>query len=171
MVIKPSTCLWLVWLRTSLCATRLCVGRGTSVPLMETIQLPCVTRRRRWKRSPTKCSQILIKTRLTLDSTTMDGSKRPKVFPTRVPQLLLNGTMGIAVGMATNIPPHNLTEVMNALEALCERPRNRHRWTHGIHQGQTSQLDLLFTTQQRSKRCTPLVVEVSRFVHVLKSKK
>ncbi len=46
----------------------------------------------------------------------------PRVLPTRVPQLLLNGTMGIAVGMATNIPPHNLNEVMDALSALSEDP-------------------------------------------------
>lgn len=48
--------------------------------------------------------------------------KEPKVLPTRIPQLLLNGTMGIAVGMATNIPPHNLTEVMNSLIVLSEKP-------------------------------------------------
>ena len=42
-----------------------------------------------------------------------DGTKKePKVLPTRVPNLLLNGTLGIAVGMATNIPPHNLGEVI-----------------------------------------------------------
>lgn len=44
-----------------------------------------------------------------------DSLKEPTVFPTRVPTLLTNGSSGIAVGMATNIPPHNLTEVMNAL--------------------------------------------------------
>jgi len=44
-----------------------------------------------------------------------DGTRRePIVFPSAVPNLLLNGTLGIAVGMATNIPPHNLTEVINA---------------------------------------------------------
>jgi DNA gyrase subunit A len=48
--------------------------------------------------------------------------KEPRVMPARIPQLLLNGTMGIAVGMATNIPPHNLTELMNALMALLENP-------------------------------------------------
>lgn len=48
--------------------------------------------------------------------------EEPRVLPTRIPQLLLNGTMGIAVGMATNIPPHNLSEVMEALSALSENP-------------------------------------------------
>ena len=50
-----------------------------------------------------------------------DGSeKEPSVMPTRVPNLLVNGSSGIAVGMATNIPPHNLTEVINASLALID---------------------------------------------------
>jgi DNA gyrase subunit A len=46
--------------------------------------------------------------------------KEPKVLPTTVPSLLLNGTLGIAVGMATNIPPHNLAEVIDATTYLIE---------------------------------------------------
>ncbi len=46
----------------------------------------------------------------------------PVVFPTKIPNLLINGSSGIAVGMATNIPPHNLTEVMDALIALIDDP-------------------------------------------------
>ena len=46
----------------------------------------------------------------------------PAVLPTRVPNLLVNGSVGIAVGMATNIPPHNLTEVVNGLLALLDEP-------------------------------------------------
>jgi DNA gyrase subunit A len=46
----------------------------------------------------------------------------PQVMPTRVPNLLVNGSAGIAVGMATNIPPHNLTEVVNATLALIDEP-------------------------------------------------
>lgn len=50
-----------------------------------------------------------------------DGSQRePTVMPSRIPNLLLNGTMGIAVGMATNIPPHNLTELINGLLHLMD---------------------------------------------------
>lgn len=50
-----------------------------------------------------------------------DGTKKePKVLPTAVPNLLLNGTLGIAVGMATNIPPHNLNEVMDAVIHLAD---------------------------------------------------
>lgn len=46
------------------------------------------------------------------------STQEPMVLPTRIPNLLLNGVMGIAVGMATNIPPHNLTEVIDALMYL-----------------------------------------------------
>ncbi len=50
-----------------------------------------------------------------------DGTKNePKVLPTAVPNLLLNGTLGIAVGMATNIPPHNLGEIIDAVDHLLE---------------------------------------------------
>ncbi len=52
-----------------------------------------------------------------------DGTrKEPIVLPTSVPNLLLNGTLGIAVGMATNIPPHNLTEVVDATAHLVDNP-------------------------------------------------
>ncbi len=52
-----------------------------------------------------------------------DGShQEPRVLPAKLPNLLLNGTMGIAVGMATNIPPHNLTELAGAVNHLIENP-------------------------------------------------
>lgn len=52
-----------------------------------------------------------------------DGKERePAVLPTRIPNLLINGSSGIAVGMATNVPPHNLGEVVNACLAILERP-------------------------------------------------
>jgi DNA gyrase subunit A len=51
-----------------------------------------------------------------------DTLEEPTVLPTRIPNLLVNGASGIAVGMATNIPPHNLTEVVNATIAAIENP-------------------------------------------------
>lgn len=52
-----------------------------------------------------------------------DGSEvEPEVLPAKLPNLLLNGQMGIAVGMATNIPPHNLTEVVDAVICLIDKP-------------------------------------------------
>ena len=64
-----------------------------------------------------------------LDKDTVDFTENydgtlmmPSVFPSKVPNLLVNGSSGIAVGMATNIPPHNLTEVVNACLALLDDP-------------------------------------------------
>jgi len=51
-----------------------------------------------------------------------ETEREPSVFPTRVPNLLVNGSAGIAVGMATNIPPHNLREIVNACLALIDNP-------------------------------------------------
>lgn len=55
---------------------------------------------------------------------TYDGAhKEPKVLPSKFPNLLLNGSMGIAVGMATNIPPHNLSELCDGITHLIENPQ------------------------------------------------
>ena len=51
-----------------------------------------------------------------------ESKKEPRVLPSRFPNLLVNGSNGIAVGMATNIPPHNLTEVINACVAVIDDP-------------------------------------------------
>lgn len=53
-----------------------------------------------------------------------DSLNEPKVLPTKIPNLLINGSAGIAVGMATNIPPHNLTEVMKGLLLLIDKPES-----------------------------------------------
>jgi len=53
-----------------------------------------------------------------------DGTRQePMVLPSKLPQLLLNGQMGIAVGMATSIPPHNLTELVDGINHLIENPK------------------------------------------------
>ena len=51
-----------------------------------------------------------------------ESESEPEVLPTRVPNLLVNGSSGIAVGMATNLPPHNLTEIVNATIHLIQHP-------------------------------------------------
>lgn len=51
-----------------------------------------------------------------------DSQKEPAVLPSRIPNLLVNGSSGIAVGMATNIPPHNLREVIDGLVYLIDHP-------------------------------------------------
>src|SRR5208282_547288 len=79
----------------------------------------------------TECKLTRLAERLLLDidkdtvdfGPNFDGSQQqPEVLPAQIPNLLINGSDGIAVGMATNIPPHNLTEVCNALLALIEKP-------------------------------------------------
>ncbi|KAA6319252.1 DNA gyrase subunit A, partial [termite gut metagenome] len=61
--------------------------------------------------------QDLYKETVDFDPNFDNTLQEPKVMPTRIPNLLVNGTSGIAVGMATNMPPHNLSEVINACEA------------------------------------------------------
>src|SRR5262249_54022251 len=51
-----------------------------------------------------------------------DSEQEPEVLPARVPNLLVNGSSGIAVGMATNVPPHNLTEITEAVIHLIQNP-------------------------------------------------
>ena len=58
-----------------------------------------------------------------------DTEKEPTVLPSRFPNLLINGTTGIAVGMATNIPPHNLTEVIDAVVKIIDNKVEEDRET------------------------------------------
>ena len=74
-----------------------------------------------------------------IDSDTVDftpnydeSSQEPSVLPARIPNLIVNGSTGIAVGMATNIPPHNLTEVLNATIALLQKEKGDSRTDLGI---------------------------------------
>ena len=69
-----------------------------------------------------------------IDSDTVDfvpnydeSTLEPSVLPARIPNLIINGSSGIAVGMATNIPPHNLKEVVNAAIALLSKSPQDHR--------------------------------------------
>jgi DNA gyrase subunit A len=69
-------------------------------------------------------------------SPNFDGSlEEPRVLPARFPNLLVNGSAGIAVGMATNIPPHNLVEVCNAVEAYIDNPKMDTKELMGILKG------------------------------------
>ena len=58
-----------------------------------------------------------------------ETEKEPVVLPSRFPNLLVNGTSGIAVGMATNIPPHNLTEVINGVVKIIDNQVDEGRET------------------------------------------
>ena len=88
---------------------------------MATRPPPCATPKRGWRRCRWRLLGDIEKN--TVDFwPNFDGSlKEPLVLPAAVPNLLVNGATGIAVGMATNIPPHNLGEVCDALCYLIER--------------------------------------------------
>jgi DNA gyrase subunit A len=76
----------------------------------------------RWPKLPTNCLPIWTRKPLISAPTTMAPKKNPWCLPTRLPNLLVNGSGGIAVGMATNIPPHNLNEVVDACLHLLKNP-------------------------------------------------
>ncbi len=64
-----------------------------------------------------------------------DSLEEPSVLPSRIPNLLINGSSGIAVGMATNIPPHNITEVINGAILLIDKPDTDVRELLGVVKG------------------------------------
>ena len=69
-----------------------------------------------------RCSPTSTRTPSTSPTTTPGEVTEPTVLPSRFPNLLVNGSQGIAVGMATNIPPHNLGEVIDATIHLIDHP-------------------------------------------------
>ena len=83
---------------------------------------PCATPSAGWRGSPTKCSARSSRKRSRSGPATTARKHEPVVLPSRVPNLLVNGATGIAVGMATNIPPHNLHEMCTALVKLLDNP-------------------------------------------------
>ena len=82
-----------------------------------------------YRYTESRMSKIAVKMMADIDKDTVDfipnyddRLKEPTVLPVRFPNLLVNGSMGIAVGMATNIPPHNLREVINGMCAVIDNP-------------------------------------------------
>ena len=87
-------------------------------------------------------SRIAVEMLRDIDANTVDWMpnydetrREPRVLPSRMPNLMVNGAAGIAVGMATNIPPHNLGEVVDAIVHLVDNPEGRRRRAHALHQG------------------------------------
>ncbi len=82
-----------------------------------------------------------------------DGSEHePLVLPTRFPTLLVNGSSGIAVGMATNIPPHNLSDTVNACLRLLDAPDTEIDELIDIIQAPTSRPGQPSTAERRARR-------------------
>ena len=84
---------------------------------------PPVHRDARWRRSPWRWCATSTRTPSTSRTTTTAARRSPTVLPGRFPNLLVNGSVGIAVGMATNIPPHNLREVADGRPVVPGAPR------------------------------------------------
>ncbi len=118
----PCTTRWCAWRRTSRCATCWWTARATSARWTATRRPPCVTPKCACRASPASCWRTS-RRKPSISRPNYDGSEtEPTVMPARFPNLLVNGSAGIAVGMATNIPPHNLTEIINACLAVLDNP-------------------------------------------------
>ena len=119
---RPSTTPWCAWRRTSPSATRWSTATATSARSTATRRRPCGTR-------SAASAKIAVEMLRDIDADTVDwvpnydeSREEPTVLPARFPNLLVNGSSGIAVGMATNIPPHNLAEAIDATVALIDDP-------------------------------------------------
>ncbi len=98
-----------------------------------------------------------------------ETEREPKVLPSRFPNLLVNGTTVIAVGMATNIPPHNLREVINAVVKIIDNTIEEQRETTieellDVVKGRISLQALLFLEEGESRRHTAQVAARSVYV-------
>ena len=93
----------------------------------------CATPKCGWPAPPPRCWMASTRTPSTSSPTTTRSENEPKVLPAAFPNLLVNGANGIAVGMATNIPPHNPGEVIDATLALIADPTTPLARDHGDH--------------------------------------
>ena len=131
----PSTTPWCAWPRTSPSAIRWSTATATSARSTATPPPPCATPSAGWPASPPRCCATSTQRPSTGRPTTTRAGKSRRSCPRRFPNLLVNGSSGIAVGMATNIPPHNLGETIAATVALIDDPVAHQRRSHALHQG------------------------------------
>ena len=118
---RRSTTPWCAWRSRSRCACRWSTGTATSAR-STTARPPRGTPRRGWRRPPWRWSPASTRTSSTSSPTTTTSSPSPRCCPPAIPNLLVNGASGIAVGMATNMAPHNLVEVVAAARHLVAHP-------------------------------------------------
>ena len=117
-----STTPWCGWPSRGRCATRWSTARATSARRATTPPRPCGTPSAGWRRWPWRWSATSTR-RPSTSSDNYDGrTQEPTILPSRFPNLLVNGSAGIAVGMATNIPPHNLREVAEGVQWCLANP-------------------------------------------------
>ena len=109
MVIRPFTIPWYVWRRTGVCVTQLVDGQGNFGS--QDGDPPAAMRYTevRMEKFAEAMLEDIEKDTVDFQLNFDDSIQEPTVLPTRIPQLLVNGSSGIAVGMATNMMPHNLS--------------------------------------------------------------
>ncbi len=115
------------------CATRWSTATATSATSTATPRQQCVTPRPAWPSPPWKCCAIFDKDTVDWQPNYDESLEEPQCLPARFPNLLVNGSQGIAVGMATNIPPHNLGEVIDATCMPDRQPGRRRRLMQHHH--------------------------------------
>ena len=98
------------------------MDKETSARSTETPQLRCVIPKRGSRTLPWRSWKISTKTPSIMIPNYDETKTEPTVFPSEIPNLLCNGSSGIAVGMATNIPPHNLDELITATILVIDNP-------------------------------------------------
>ena len=119
---RPSMTPWCGWCRNFPCAIPWWMARATSGPWTEIRPRRCAIPRPVWPRSRLRSWPTLIRRRSTTVPIFDATLKEPRILPAAIPNLLVNGSSGIAVGMATNMAPHNLTEVINGVAYLIDHP-------------------------------------------------
>ncbi len=118
----PSMTRWSDWLRISPCATRLVDGHGNFGSIDGDPPAAYRYTEARMARIADEMLRDIDKETVDWDPNFDETRKEPRVLPSRFPNLLVNGSTGIAVGMATNIPPHNLREVIGASICVLDDP-------------------------------------------------
>ena len=98
------------------------MGRATSVRSTAIRRRRCATPNAGWRRPALSLLDDIDKDTVDFQPNYDGNEREPVVLPARFPNLLVNGAGGIAVGMATNIPPHNLGEIVDATVALIDNP-------------------------------------------------
>ncbi len=120
------------WRRISRSAIRWSTGRAISAISTAITPPPCATPRRGSPRSRGCCSRASTRTRSISARPTTRRDEEPVVLPAAFPNLLANGSQGIAVGMATSIPPHNAAELCDAALHLIKQPERHVRAADAI---------------------------------------
>ena len=113
---------WSGWLSHSPCVMCWWMAKAISDRLTAIRRRHTGIRKRGCRASRTRCWTTSTRRRSISRPNFDDSTQEPEVLPARVPNMLINGSSGIAVGMATNIPPHNLTEIVSATIAMVQNP-------------------------------------------------